>query len=72
MWHEIGQESYDKLRILVYSTEDGKKLFEHKWSQSAGEDVAGERIELSDDGVTLFLHRSTGTVKFSISGGRSR
>jgi hypothetical protein len=30
-WHELGQGSYDKLRLLVYSTEDGKKLFERKW-----------------------------------------
>ena len=30
-WHEFGQDSYDKLRVLVYSTADGKKLLQHKW-----------------------------------------
>lgn len=27
-WHAIGDESYDKMRVVVYSTEEGKRLFE--------------------------------------------
>ncbi|MGO9086050.1 MAG: hypothetical protein ACLP6G_10460 [Terriglobales bacterium] len=64
-WHELADGSYDKLRLLVYSTEDGKKLFERKWSQAAGEMVTGAQIALSDDGSTLCLHQNQ-TTTFSI------
>jgi hypothetical protein len=65
-WHEFGQETYDKLRLLVYSTADGKKLFERRWKQSADEVVGQEKIELSDDGSTLFLHSQKGTQTFFV------
>lgn len=67
-WHEFGQESYDRLRLLAYSTADGKRLFERKWSQAANENVEKENIELSDDGQTLFLHGQSGTQTFSVPG----
>lgn len=69
-WHEFGQGTYDKLRLLVYLTADGKKLFEHRWRQSADEVVEQEKIELSDDGSSLFLHSQKGTQTFSIAGSR--
>jgi hypothetical protein len=64
-WHELGDGSYNKLRLLVYSTEDGKKLFERRWSQARGELVIEAKIALSDDGSTLYLHQN-GTQTFSI------
>jgi hypothetical protein len=69
-WHELADGSYDKLRLLVYSTEDGKKLFERKWSQAAGEMVTEARIALSDDGSTLYL-RQNQTTTFPIPPVRS-
>jgi hypothetical protein len=69
-WHEFGQGTYDKLRLLVYSTADGKRLFEHNWSQASDEIVGQEKIELSDDGLTLSLHSQKGTQVFSVPGSR--
>jgi hypothetical protein len=69
-WHEFGQGTYDKLRLLVYSTADGKRLFEHKWRQAADEIVGREKIELSDDGSTLSFHSQKGTQVFSVPGSR--
>jgi hypothetical protein len=61
-WHELSNGSYDKLRLVVYSTKDGKKLFERKWSESPGELVIGARIALSDDGSTLYLQQGQTTT----------
>jgi hypothetical protein len=65
-WHEFGQGTYDKLRLLVYSTADGKRLFQHKWSQAPDEIVGHEKIELSDDGSTLSFQNQKGTQIFSV------
>lgn len=64
-WHEFSDGRYDKLRLVVYSTEDGKKLFERKWKQASGEKVIGAKIDLSDDGSTLYL-REDRTTTFSV------
>lgn len=69
-WHDLSDGSYNKLRLLVYSTEDGKKLFERKWSQAPGELILGAQVALSDDGSTLYLHQNQ-TRTFSIPTGRS-
>jgi hypothetical protein len=69
-WHEFGQGTYDKLRLLVYSTADGNRLFEHKWSQAPDEIVGQEKIELSDDGSMLTFHGQKGTTAFSVPGSR--
>ncbi len=56
-WHELGQDTYDKLRLAVYSTSDGKKIFERKWSAGWSEHPVDETIGLSDDGSVLYLCR---------------
>jgi len=69
-WHDFANGSYNKLRLLVYSTDDGRKLYTRKWSQSPGELIVEARISLSDDGSTLYLHQNR-TTTFSIPAGRS-
>jgi hypothetical protein len=69
-WHDLANSSYDKLRLLVYSTKNGKKLYERKWRQAPQELVDEARISLSDDGSTLYLQQNQ-TTTFSISAGRS-
>jgi len=69
-WHDLADGSYNKLRLLVYSTEDGRKLYTRKWSQAPDELIIEARISLSDDGSTLYLHQNQ-TTKFSIPAGRS-
>jgi hypothetical protein len=69
-WHDFANGSYNKLRLLVYSTEGGRKLYTRKWSQAPGEQVVEARISLSDDGSTLYLHQNR-TTTFSIPAGRS-
>lgn len=64
-WHDFANESYNKLRLVVYSTADGKKLYERKWSQAPDEMVVEASISLSDDGSTLYLHQNR-TTTFSI------
>ena len=63
-WHEFNDGSYDKLRLVVYSTEDGRKLFERKWKQAPDEPVIGAKIDLSDDGSTLYFHEDRTTTFF--------
>jgi len=69
-WHDLANSSYNKLRLVVYSTKDGKKLYERKWSQAPHELVEEARISLSDDGSTLYLQQNQ-TTTFSIPAGRS-
>ena len=45
-WHDLANSSYDKLRLLVYSTKNGKKLYERKWRQAPQELVDEARISL--------------------------
>lgn len=66
-WHEFGQGTYDELRLIVYRTDGGKRLFERKWSADSGERPDDERIGLSDDGLALYLCRPNSTpVTFAI------
>jgi hypothetical protein len=66
-WHEFGQGTYDKLRLLVYETDNGEKLFDHKWAASQTEHPGQERIGLSEDGSTLYLCPASGpSVEFRI------
>ena len=67
--HEFGQGTYDRLRLVVYKTESGEKLFEHKWSASSSEAPTSEQIGLSDDGSILYLCRGGETpVQFQVPG----
>jgi hypothetical protein len=67
-WHEFGQGSYDKLRLLVFRTDTGEQLFERKWGASPDEDPISERVGLSDEG-TLYLCRKEGPpLSFPVPG----
>lgn len=63
-WHDFANGSYDKLRLMVYSTGDGKKLYERRWRQEPDELVTEARIALSDYGSTLYLYQNRTTTYF--------
>lgn len=70
--HEFGQGTYDRLRVIVYRTDTGEKLFERKWSASATEHPVFEGVALSDDGSVVYLCREGGSpLSFSLSGSKS-
>jgi len=57
--HQLNEGSYNRMRVVVFSTNDGKKLLEYKWSASKSEDVRGFGVRFSDDGTTLYVDRAT-------------
>jgi hypothetical protein len=65
-WHELGEGSYNKMRIAVHSSSDGKKLFEYKFRATNDENINDGQISLSADGSMLYLNRPTGRVTFSV------
>ncbi|MCU1311719.1 MAG: hypothetical protein JWO20_2844, partial [Candidatus Angelobacter sp.] len=64
--HELGEGSYDKMRVAVHSATDGKKLFEYKFSATNDENINDGQISLSAVGSTLYLNRPTGRISFSV------
>ena len=64
--HQLSDGSYNKMRVAVFSTDHGEKLFEYKWSALKNEDVHGFGVRISDDGSKLYLERATGLTTFSL------
>src|SRR5262249_19096872 len=66
VWHQLSDGSYDRMRVVVHSLVDGRKLFEYRWKQEKDEAVGFGNMSLSDDGSKLFLDRTTKQLTFDI------
>jgi hypothetical protein len=67
-WHQFGDGSYDKLRLLVFRTDTGEKLFERKWGASPDEDPISERVGLSDEGTLYLCRKERPPLSFPVPG----
>ncbi len=57
-WHDLGDKPYDKMRLLVYSLSDGKKVLEYRWKAEQDERVDYSfAVKFSEDGSKLRLER---------------
>jgi hypothetical protein len=59
-------EGTDQLRVIVYRSSDGKKLFEKRWHPAKYEGGHDGRVALSDDGLILAMVKSGKLLLFRI------
>ncbi|HYL92741.1 MAG TPA: hypothetical protein VEW69_06245, partial [Alphaproteobacteria bacterium] len=61
----------EKLRVQVFRSADGKKLFEYQWRLSdAPDSISSGRVALSDDGALVALIRGEEVLVFAIVTGK--
>jgi len=56
----------NKLRVKVFHSSDGKKLFEYRWNVSDDEGISDGRVALSDDGSQVALVRGHEILIFPV------
>src|SRR5437764_1628418 len=57
----------NKLRVKVFHSSDGKKLFEYRWNVTADEVITDGRVALSDDGSLVSLVRGHEVFIFALT-----